>query len=68
MNEATYLLAVLVIKGIVTKKEALLLKRSMTEGVINSDLNQMLAKVEKALVPLEKPLETIDAKTLINGN
>ena len=68
MNEVVFLLAILVHKEVITKREALVLQRSLSENIINGDLNQMITKVEKAFVTKEKELKTIDAKDLLSSN
>lgn len=65
MNEVTFLLAILIKKEIITEHEAIVLKRSLSENIINGDLHQMIAKVEKAFIKPTKDLETIDAKDLL---
>lgn len=66
MNEATYFLAVLVRKEILTMDEATRLQKGLTEGYINSNLSQMLSKVDKALAIETPALEVVDAKSIIN--
>ena len=65
MNEITFVLAVLVNKEVITKKEALLLHKSMSQSVLNSDINQMIDKVEKAFIVDKISIQTIDANDII---
>lgn len=65
MNELTFVLAILIYQGILTKEEARKLLKAHSEGVINADLKQMVTKVEKALTSTEESLKKVDAATLI---
>ena len=65
MNELVFILAILVYQGILTKEEAYKLRKAHAEGVINADMKQMIAKVEKAFVDKEAGLTTVDAKDLL---
>lgn len=65
MNELSFILAVLVYQGILSKDEAYKLQKAHSEGVINGDLKQMIAKVEKAFEAKEDLLEKVDASTLL---
>lgn len=65
MNEMSFLLAILIYQGILTKDEARKLQRAHSEGVISSNLEQMVIKVKKALEPSEDLLERVDATSLI---
>lgn len=65
MNEITFVLAVLVNKEIITKQEAQRLHKSMTQNILNSNINEMIAKVERALSVNEISLQTIDANDII---
>lgn len=66
MNEITFTLALLVHKEIITKAEARTLQRSLSQGIVNSNLTEMIAKVEKAFVKDELEIERVDAKTLLD--
>ena len=65
MNEITFVLAVLVNKEIITKQEAQKLHKSMTQNILNSNINEMIAKVEHALSVSEISIQTIDANDII---
>ena len=65
MNEATFLLAILVNKKIINEKEAHKLRKEMAQGTLNTDLNTMLQKVDNAFATPDKVLQTIDAKDIL---
>jgi hypothetical protein len=65
MNEITFVLAVLVNKEVITKQEAQKLHKSMTQNILNSNINEMISKVERALSVNEISLQTIDANDII---
>lgn len=66
MNELTYMLAILVNKEVLTPLEARKIQKASTEGVISSNLPEMMAKVAKALKQPEDTLEKISAKDFLN--
>jgi len=69
MNNETFILAVLVNKEIVTVAEAKRLQKSLRESVTNSDLPQMLDKVNNALnVEDTNKVTKIDAKDLFKAD
>jgi hypothetical protein len=65
MNEVTFVLAILVDKDILTLQEAAKLKKSLTQSTINSNLKNMIEKVDKALAIKEDEIETISAVYLL---
>lgn len=65
MNEVTFVLAILVDKDILTLQEAAKLKKSLTQSTINSNLKNMIEKVDKALAIKEDEIETISAVDLL---
>lgn len=66
MNEITYLLAVLVVKDILSVDEAKKIQAEMTKGVISSDLGHMVTKVKTALENKESDVKKIDAKEFLS--
>ena len=65
MNDLVFILAVLVYKKVITKKEANTIKKSLSEGVINGDLSQMIDKITKAFEDKAQDIETISAKDIL---
>lgn len=66
MNQFTYVLALLVRKDIITVSEAAALIKSSQEGVLNSNLGEMITKVDKALKKKPSDIEKVDASTIFN--
>jgi hypothetical protein len=65
----TFIIALLLAKGVITVKEAKLLNKTATEGTSNNNLPEMLERVQKVLnAPVKAALEgveTVDAKSLL---
>ena len=66
MNEITYLLAVLVVKDILSVDEAKKIQAEITKGVISSDLGHMVTKVKTALDSKVSDIKKIDAKEFLS--
>lgn len=66
MSDIAFVLAILVHKNILSKSEAYTIKKSMSEGVINGDLSQMIDKIDKAFENKSQEIETISAKDILN--
>jgi hypothetical protein len=66
MNEFTFTLAILVRKDIITLLEAKALQKARNEGVLSSNLGEMITKVDSALAKKVGELETVDASKLFN--
>ncbi len=62
MNELTFLIAVLVRKDVLTVVEASALLKASKEGVINGNVGEMVAKVDRALKRKTDDVEKVDAK------
>lgn len=66
---ATFVIAMLLAKKLITAKEAMLLNKLARDGVTNNNLQEMLSKVEAVLNTSEKKLindvQVVDAKTLL---
>lgn len=62
MNQITFIVAILVFKGVLTPKEGDKLVKSVPVGAISSNLSLMHKKVSQALKEDVEPLPTVDAK------
>lgn len=65
MNEVTFMLAILVNKDILSLQEAVSLKKSLSQGIISSNLKDMIEKVDKAVKIKESEFETIHAQDIL---
>lgn len=65
MNEVTFMLAILVNKDILSLQEAVSLKKSLSQGIISSNLKDMIEKVDKATEIKESEFETIHAQDIL---
>jgi len=65
MNEVAFILAILVSKDVLSLQEAVSLKKSLSQGVISSNLKDMIEKVDKATETKESEFETIHAQDIL---
>lgn len=65
MNEVAFILAILVSKDVLSLQEAVSLKKSLSQGVISSNLKDMIEKVNKAIEIKESEFETIHAQDIL---
>jgi hypothetical protein len=61
MNELTYLLAVLINKDILSVDEAKKLQNECRKGIVNSNIGEMVSKVERALKDKSEGLKKVSA-------
>lgn len=67
MRDLAFVLALLMEKGVIEPSEAVKLNREYNNGGVNTDLGQMLSKVQKALphTTHDSKIKHIDAKDLL---
>lgn len=65
MNELVLMLAILVRKDILSVDEAKSIQKASNESVINSNLGEMITKVDKALRKKVNDFDKLDARDII---
>lgn len=65
MNEVIFMLAILVNKKVLSLQEAVNIKKSLSQGIISSNLKDMVNKVDEAMQIIETDFEKIHAEDIL---